>query len=245
MNEFDFKNLGLNTTASIFDVKESYRALSKIYHPDNKETGNTRIFRKLTQSYQAIEDEYRRRNITKATFDMFAYDVYDNLIISFEEAFNGCQKKFYWNDLPKSVNIPKGSQPNDVVIAPKQGLFGRPDGAVKQGDLILTLLIERKDEYSFENRKLVRNIEVDIFKALTGGSLKLSHIDGKTLNITVPQGFQNGYTFIVEKRGWYKNNSEERGDLLVRLFIKNRIINFTDKQLRQLREMAKSDEYVS
>ena len=241
MNEFDFKNLGLNTSASISDVKEVYRALSKIYHPDNKETGNTRIFRKLTQSYNAIEEEYKRRGLNCVEYDMFSYDIYDNLAITLKEAFDGCTKKVYWNDLPRVINIPNGVVPSDIIITKNQGLIGRKNGNKTFGDLILTIFIERNNEYFFDkHNKLCMNIDVDIFKALTGGQIKVQHIDNKLITIEVPQGFQNGYQLIIPKRGWYKKSGTiERGDLTVILNIKNRIVNFTDKQIRQLREMAK------
>jgi DnaJ domain len=40
--------------ASDQDIKNSYRNLSKIYHPDNPETGNARIFDRINSMYQSI-----------------------------------------------------------------------------------------------------------------------------------------------------------------------------------------------
>jgi DnaJ domain len=41
-------------SASDQDIKNSYRNLSKIYHPDNPETGNARIFDRVNSMYQSI-----------------------------------------------------------------------------------------------------------------------------------------------------------------------------------------------
>ncbi len=41
-------------SASDQDIKISYRNLSKIYHPDNPETGNARIFDRINSMYQSI-----------------------------------------------------------------------------------------------------------------------------------------------------------------------------------------------
>ncbi len=42
------------SSASDQDIKMSYRNLSKIYHPDNPETGNARIFDRINSMYQSI-----------------------------------------------------------------------------------------------------------------------------------------------------------------------------------------------
>ena len=41
---------------SVNDVKASYRKLSKIYHPDNPETGDAKIFHRLTIFYESLTE---------------------------------------------------------------------------------------------------------------------------------------------------------------------------------------------
>jgi len=46
---------GLNGKAATEeDIKNAYRRLSKIYHPDNKETGNAKIFDRINLMYRSI-----------------------------------------------------------------------------------------------------------------------------------------------------------------------------------------------
>jgi hypothetical protein len=46
---------GLNPqTATKEDIKAAYHRLSKIYHPDNKATGNREIFERIESMYQSI-----------------------------------------------------------------------------------------------------------------------------------------------------------------------------------------------
>ncbi len=45
--------------ASTQDMKKAYYRLSKIYHPDNQETGDSRIFDRLTIMYKSITTEFK------------------------------------------------------------------------------------------------------------------------------------------------------------------------------------------
>jgi DnaJ domain len=41
------------------DIKNAYYRLAKIYHPDNQDTGNSRIFNRLTIMYKSITTEMK------------------------------------------------------------------------------------------------------------------------------------------------------------------------------------------
>jgi DnaJ domain len=41
-------------TATAADIKAAYRQLSKVYHPDNRETGNATTFDRINTMYQSI-----------------------------------------------------------------------------------------------------------------------------------------------------------------------------------------------
>jgi DnaJ domain len=46
---------GLNgKTATAEDIKTAYRNLSRVYHPDNRETGNAAVFDRINTMYQSI-----------------------------------------------------------------------------------------------------------------------------------------------------------------------------------------------
>ncbi|MDJ0729490.1 MAG: DnaJ domain-containing protein [Crocosphaera sp.] len=45
--------------ANTQDIKKAYHRLSKIYHPDNQETGDARIFDRLNIMYKSITTEFK------------------------------------------------------------------------------------------------------------------------------------------------------------------------------------------
>lgn len=49
-----WKILGIEPTLDTDRVKAAYRELAKIYHPDNLETGDSRIFQRLHVIYQSL-----------------------------------------------------------------------------------------------------------------------------------------------------------------------------------------------
>jgi hypothetical protein len=54
-----WKTFGLDpATASPEDIKTAYRTLSKIYHPDVPNSGDARVFERLSQFYQSLTERF-------------------------------------------------------------------------------------------------------------------------------------------------------------------------------------------
>jgi len=49
--------LGVSPADSTEKIRQVYRRLAKIYHPDNQDTGNAEMFRRITEAYKRIMDE--------------------------------------------------------------------------------------------------------------------------------------------------------------------------------------------
>ncbi|KAL0266447.1 UNVERIFIED_CONTAM: hypothetical protein PYX00_008980 [Menopon gallinae] len=65
MANFDpYEILGIPVGTPTSEVRKAYRRLSVIYHPD-KETGDEKMFVKLTKAYQTLTDEEAKRNFEK------------------------------------------------------------------------------------------------------------------------------------------------------------------------------------
>lgn len=71
-NKDYYETLGVDKSASTQDIKSAFRKLAKKYHPDNKETGNEEKFKEISEAYQVLSDEQKRK-----TYDQFGSGAFD------------------------------------------------------------------------------------------------------------------------------------------------------------------------
>ncbi len=59
-----YETLGVDSNASIDDIKKKYRALSLRYHPDlakTKSTSNVEMFKQISEAYSVLSDKKERK----------------------------------------------------------------------------------------------------------------------------------------------------------------------------------------
>ena len=71
-NKDYYETLGIDKNATTQDVKSAFRKLAKKYHPDNKETGDEAKFKEISEAYQVLSDEQKRK-----TYDQFGSGAFD------------------------------------------------------------------------------------------------------------------------------------------------------------------------
>lgn len=54
-----YKVLGVSPKDSLKDIKTVYRKLSRKYHPDNLETGDSKKFQEILKAWKYIEDTHK------------------------------------------------------------------------------------------------------------------------------------------------------------------------------------------
>lgn len=59
-NDF-YEILGVSRDASDKDIKSAYKKAARKYHPDNAETGNEDLFKKVGEAYEALKDPQKRQ----------------------------------------------------------------------------------------------------------------------------------------------------------------------------------------
>jgi len=181
-------------------------------------------------STRARSSQYR--NVPREGDDL-RYD----MEISFMEAFHGGLKKIQYKDATTGlqkilkVNIPKSIRDEQKLRLKGKGLPGENGGS--PGDLYIAVHIQKHPIFERRNDDVYVVKEIPYTTAVLGGKVQVSGIE-KTLNVSVPPGTSDSSVLRLKNQGFYKINSNQRGNLLVKIKIK--VPNKLEKSQRDLIE---------
>ena len=133
------------------------------------------------------------------------------------------------------VKIPPGAKDGDVVQFDGYGDDSRKD--LPRGKLILQIRIRRDPNWAVNGLDLYTEKTVSIWDLVLGTELEIDTPEGKTINLKIPQGSQNGTTFSIAGHGIpHSRNTNRRGKLFVK--ITGIVPKITDEQtLEKIREI--------
>jgi curved DNA-binding protein len=140
------------------------------------------------------------------------------------------EEAFYGKDLIANIQLPSGrDQLLEVKIPPgvRDGTVLRlanmgddSVGNIPRGDIHLTINVLPHKVYQRNENDLLRAIEVNCLEAIVGTTVRFDTIEGKTLELNVPPGTQNGQMMSVQGYGMPSmNNNGVRGRLLLTINI--------------------------
>ena len=81
-----YEVLGVSKSATKDEIKSAYRKLAKVYHPDNKQTGDEAKFKEIQEAYDILYDDQKRQ-----TYDQFGHAAFDQSAGGGAGGFNGFQ----------------------------------------------------------------------------------------------------------------------------------------------------------
>jgi DnaJ-class molecular chaperone len=150
-------------------------------------------------------------------------DLRYDMEIDFMEAFYGGKKKIQYRD-PVSgqmktltINIPRGIKDDQKLRLKEKGMSGENGGG--PGDLYIAVHIRRHPLFERKDDDIYVEQEVPLTTAVLGGKIQVQGIE-KKLNVTVPPGTSDSSLLRLKNQGFYKINSDERGNLMVKIKIK-------------------------
>ncbi|MFW9875091.1 MAG: J domain-containing protein, partial [Candidatus Thorarchaeota archaeon] len=178
-----------------------------------------------------IFDVFNRRGEGNKRARSSPYDKYPregddlryDMEIDFMEAFYGGKKKVQYKD-PVSgqiknlnINIPKGIRDDQKLRLKGKGMPGENGG--NPGDLYIAIHIKKHPNFIRNGNDIYINQEVPFTTAVLGGKIQVKGIE-KTLNVSIPPGTNDTSLLRLKNQGFYKINSEQRGNLFVKIKIK-------------------------
>ncbi len=136
-------------------------------------------------------------------------DIYADLQVLFKIAAFGGKQTFSINingeKKTLSVNLKPGTEDKSQIRLAGQGempLGGKP------GDLILTVQITPLPGFKREGMNLINIIELNLAQALLGTKLKVQTLEGRKVQVSIPEGSQNGQRLRLKGLGIRTSNNK-------------------------------------
>jgi DnaJ-class molecular chaperone len=150
-------------------------------------------------------------------------DLRYDMEIDFMEAFHGGKKKVQYKDpttgkiTTLTVKIPRGIKEDQKLRLNGKGMPGENGGS--PGDLYIAVHIKKHHTFKRRDDDIYLVKEIPFTTAVLGGKVQVSGID-KTLNVSIPPGTKDSTILRLKNQGFYKINSNERGNQLIKVKIK-------------------------
>ncbi|MFW9952611.1 MAG: J domain-containing protein, partial [Candidatus Thorarchaeota archaeon] len=168
-------------------------------------------------------------------------DLRYDMEISFMDAFLGGKRQVQYRDPVTGSNqtlmvtIPRGVRDDQKLRLKGKGMPGENGGS--PGDLYIAVHVKEHKLFERDGDDIYIDHEIPFTTATLGGKIQVPGIE-KTINVSVPAGTKDATVLRLKDKGFYKLNSEERGNQLVR--VKIQIPKKINKKQKELLEQLKA-----
>ena len=197
-----YEILGVNRKSTKDEIRLSYRKLAKKYHPDtNKSEESEIMFKDITEAYDTLTNEEKRRKYDRQT-NRLGYGVVDS-----NSSLSNVTYEF-----KSGVNVI-----NDLLTT----ILGfRKDDAQNFGDIDNAPKDEKKPRQKQERGKdIITHLDVTLEEGLLGIQKKIAiktyRTGMKTFSVNVPIGIKNGDKIRLAALGNPGKNGGKNGDLII------------------------------
>lgn len=205
-----YKVLGVARSASAEEIKAAYRTLAKKVHPDLNpgDTGVEQRFKEVSQAYGVLGDPAKRKRFDAGQIDASGQETAAAGAGEFYRRYAGTGRGAKYNPLDFSAEF----GPDDLFsdLFGKRGRAGAGAGA---GAGRARMVRRRGADVSY-------TAEVDFLEAAKGGKRRLRLAGGKTLDVTLPAGSEDGQTLRLKGQGLAGLGGAPPGDALVQISVK-------------------------
>ena len=207
-----YQELGVPRTANADEIRKAFRKLAKQHHPDtnpdNKEAEER--FKRVSAAFDILGDADKKKKFDAGEIDADGRETY--------RGFAGGQGP--WGASPgggfgqsrRSGGGPFGTENFEGVdlgdILGEMFGGGRGPGGGRGGGF---------GGFSQRGADVRAKLEIDLEEAIRGGKKRISFSDGRTIDVTIPKGAQEGQTLRLKGQG--QSGRSGPGDALIELAI--------------------------
>ena len=198
-----YKTLGVGRLATADEIKKAYRKLAKKLHPDLN-PGDKKIegqFKEISAAYDMLSDVEKRRKYDRGELDD-----------------NGNPRAGFQAGNPWGAARPGAGQAGGRARTAKD--FGIDEG---DNDEIFKDFFgfgRGRSGFKMRGADVTYRLEVDFVDAVNGGKKRLGLADGKTLDVTLPPGTEDGSQLRLKGQGMPGQGGPPNGDAFVEIGVK-------------------------
>jgi DnaJ-class molecular chaperone len=194
-----YETLGVQRTADEAAIRAAYRKLAKKHHPDvnpGKADTATR-FGEISSAYDLLSDKDKRARFDRGEIDAEGHEVH--------------QQRQYYRDAPgqERYETAGGGFSQEDLEAFLAQAFGRSGQRSDWG----------ATGQSMRGRDMQYTLTVSFVDAATGTTRRLALPDGKTLDVRIPPGTEDGHILRLRGQGGPGFNGAPAGDALIEVAV--------------------------
>lgn len=156
-------------------------------------------------------------------------DIKESITIPFESALLGGKYHYNSNRNAFDIKIPAGIKNGETLRIKGKGRRG----SIRNGDLLLKVLIAPSNEYNIDSDILQKDIDISLKIALFGGKIKVQ-TPYKEVQLTIPANTKNHQKFRLKEQGMKNRKNGSIGDLYLRVNIALPPVSSLDSTLVEL-----------
>jgi curved DNA-binding protein len=145
--------------------------------------------------------------------DIPGNDLSGDLTITLQEAYSGTERIIDLGKEKIKIKIKPGAY--DGLKLKVKGK-GQPGRSGKHGDLYLTVHVQPHSIFKRNGDDLHMNLPVDVFTMMLGGKVQVITLSGP-VNISLPEGTQNGKQLRLRGKGMPVYDKNSHGDLYIKI----------------------------
>ena len=135
------------------------------------------------------------------------------------------------------VDIDPGVEDGTILRLHGEGNAG--SGGGPSGDLLLVVHVKPHQYFLRKGNDILCEVEISVFQAILGTSIKVPTLDGRIVKINIPPGTQSGKVFRLRKEGIPYFKGRGRGDQLVKVRVKIPT-DLTFEEKKMIEQIAKN-----
>ena len=234
MNTF-YDILGVSIDCTLEDIKNAYRQLCKIYHPDRNPDDNNK-FIEIKKAYDTLSDEELKKEydldlLCSPNCKPQRVNIKNNIELTLNECYYGCVKKYRLFSGIYDVVIPEYSKPGDIIHLDGLGWNG--------GDLELEIIVNEKNNYFLDSKlNLHYVLEIDIWESILGIECEFKVFD-EDIKCNIKPFTRTGDMFLLIGKGY--PNGRYKTNLIIEIKVKN-LFELNEEQLKLVKQIKELGE---